>query len=71
MRVLLKRTRNTAYLKTAFKALEENEHEATKIDDAARLLNHIFGWGFVLAEWKEIAGAPLIEELWKIINLKQ
>jgi len=70
MRVLLERTRNTDYLKTAFKALEENERETKKIYQSVSLMNHIFGWGFANAEWKATKGEPLIEELWQIINFK-
>jgi hypothetical protein len=68
MSVLLERVRNTDYLNMAFKDLEENERETSRLYDAVSLFNHIFGWGLTTAEWIATKGTPLVEELWGIIN---
>jgi hypothetical protein len=71
MSILLERVRNTDYLNTAFKELEQNDRETSKLYAAMSLLNHIFGWGLATAEWSDTKGAPLIDELWGIINNKE
>ena len=70
MQVLIKRVNQNKYLSAAFKELENDDRETSRLDHAVSLLNHIFGWGLAPAEWQATQGAHLVDELWNIINLQ-
>jgi hypothetical protein len=62
------RTRATPRLKNAFEKLEGDVIRTGELQDAAALFSWIFGYGLKTEEWRATSGAPLVEELWGIIN---
>jgi hypothetical protein len=65
---LLERVNATAQLNESFMKITADELAVNQICRAVGLMNHIFGWGLVAAEWNATEGTPLIDELWSIIN---
>lgn len=67
MRALVERVSRTKYLNAAFKELEDDDRETTRLYHAVSLMNNIFGWGLATADWKATQGAPLVDELWNLV----
>ena len=70
MNVLLDRINRTEDLNAAFQALKKNASMIARLHHIAITLTFIFGEGLNSSEWHPSHGAPLVEELWEIINYK-
>ena len=65
---LCEKTLATPRLKSAFEKFEHDAIRTGEFQNAVAQFNWIFGYGLKTEEWRATTGAPLVEELWGIIN---